>query len=269
MCHVLGRFSYFLSFPLRMNLCTTVTESDVARGKNALKASLVGQLNGTSHVRYTLTQTHTNSSKSPKSTHRLLSSRNNTDLRWHRQTRPKLWAPDSSGRVGRPDRCEWTLGNEILPIYASCTIKRKYCVFKMRVLTSLRVVSFRPWPPGWCETSAPNISTINVLLWQLSVSSGPFRSLARVPAVTSRSNGSFLAPSQQVPWSSCPTTTECAVPCTGWGFKMRPVFAPHRRPPQPSSVICRLHSKLRIVPPRWLDSTFVLSSAHCPLITLI
>lgn len=29
-----------------MNLCTTVTESDVARGKNALKASLVGQLNG-------------------------------------------------------------------------------------------------------------------------------------------------------------------------------------------------------------------------------
>lgn len=30
-----------------MNLCTTVTESDVARGKNALKASLVGQLNGT------------------------------------------------------------------------------------------------------------------------------------------------------------------------------------------------------------------------------
>ncbi|KAA8593442.1 hypothetical protein FQN60_009558 [Etheostoma spectabile] len=30
-----------------MNLCTTVTESDVARGKNALKASLIGQLNGT------------------------------------------------------------------------------------------------------------------------------------------------------------------------------------------------------------------------------
>lgn len=29
-----------------MNLCTTVTESDVDRGKNALKASLVGQLNG-------------------------------------------------------------------------------------------------------------------------------------------------------------------------------------------------------------------------------
>lgn len=29
-----------------MNLCTTVTESDVARGKNALKASLVAQLNG-------------------------------------------------------------------------------------------------------------------------------------------------------------------------------------------------------------------------------
>lgn len=33
-----------------MNLCTTVTESDVARGKNALKASLVGQLNGTRDV---------------------------------------------------------------------------------------------------------------------------------------------------------------------------------------------------------------------------
>ncbi|KAL2091370.1 hypothetical protein ACEWY4_013633 [Coilia grayii] len=30
-----------------MNLCTTVTESDVARAKNLLKASLVGQLNGT------------------------------------------------------------------------------------------------------------------------------------------------------------------------------------------------------------------------------
>uniref|UniRef100_A0A8C5E7B8 Mitochondrial-processing peptidase subunit beta n=1 Tax=Gouania willdenowi TaxID=441366 RepID=A0A8C5E7B8_GOUWI len=34
----------------RMNLCTTVTESDVARGKNALKAALVGQLNGTTPV---------------------------------------------------------------------------------------------------------------------------------------------------------------------------------------------------------------------------
>lgn len=33
----------------RMNLCTTVTESDVARAKNALKASLVGQLNGNKH----------------------------------------------------------------------------------------------------------------------------------------------------------------------------------------------------------------------------
>ncbi|KAM8917414.1 tubulin monoglycylase TTLL3-like [Spinachia spinachia] len=33
-----------------MNLCTTVTESDVARGKNALKASLVGQLNGTTRI---------------------------------------------------------------------------------------------------------------------------------------------------------------------------------------------------------------------------
>uniref|UniRef100_A0A671SUI2 Mitochondrial-processing peptidase subunit beta n=1 Tax=Sinocyclocheilus anshuiensis TaxID=1608454 RepID=A0A671SUI2_9TELE len=33
-----------------MNLCTTVTESDVARAKNALKASLVGQLNGTTPV---------------------------------------------------------------------------------------------------------------------------------------------------------------------------------------------------------------------------
>ncbi|KAL6457864.1 hypothetical protein MHYP_G00330940 [Metynnis hypsauchen] len=33
-----------------MNLCTTVTESDVARAKNALKASLVGQLNGTTLI---------------------------------------------------------------------------------------------------------------------------------------------------------------------------------------------------------------------------
>uniref|UniRef100_A0A7N9ARF8 Mitochondrial-processing peptidase subunit beta n=1 Tax=Mastacembelus armatus TaxID=205130 RepID=A0A7N9ARF8_9TELE len=33
-----------------MNLCTTVTESDVARGKNAVKASLVGQLNGTTPI---------------------------------------------------------------------------------------------------------------------------------------------------------------------------------------------------------------------------
>ncbi|XP_029286698.1 cytochrome b-c1 complex subunit 1, mitochondrial [Cottoperca gobio] len=33
-----------------MNLCTTVTESDVARGKNALKASLAGQLNGTTPI---------------------------------------------------------------------------------------------------------------------------------------------------------------------------------------------------------------------------
>lgn len=34
-----------------MNLCTTVTESDVARGKNALKAAMVGQLDGTERVR--------------------------------------------------------------------------------------------------------------------------------------------------------------------------------------------------------------------------
>ncbi|XP_064822661.1 cytochrome b-c1 complex subunit 1, mitochondrial-like [Oncorhynchus masou masou] len=33
-----------------MNLCTTVTESDVARAKNALKASLVGQLDGTTPI---------------------------------------------------------------------------------------------------------------------------------------------------------------------------------------------------------------------------
>ncbi|XP_058486826.1 cytochrome b-c1 complex subunit 1, mitochondrial [Solea solea] len=33
-----------------INLCTTVTESDVARGKIALKASLVGQLNGTTPI---------------------------------------------------------------------------------------------------------------------------------------------------------------------------------------------------------------------------
>ncbi|KAM9758587.1 tubulin monoglycylase TTLL3-like [Menidia menidia] len=33
-----------------MNLCTTVTESDVVRGRNALKASLVGQLNGTTPI---------------------------------------------------------------------------------------------------------------------------------------------------------------------------------------------------------------------------
>uniref|UniRef100_A0A1A8NKP8 Mitochondrial-processing peptidase subunit beta n=1 Tax=Nothobranchius pienaari TaxID=704102 RepID=A0A1A8NKP8_9TELE len=33
-----------------MNLCTTVTESDVARGRNALKASLIGQLNGTTPI---------------------------------------------------------------------------------------------------------------------------------------------------------------------------------------------------------------------------
>lgn len=41
----------------RMNLCTTVTESDVARAKNALKASLVGQLNGNKlkHTHYPYT----------------------------------------------------------------------------------------------------------------------------------------------------------------------------------------------------------------------
>ncbi|XP_019736112.1 cytochrome b-c1 complex subunit 1, mitochondrial [Hippocampus comes] len=33
-----------------MNLCTTVTESDVARGKNALKATMVGQLDGTTPI---------------------------------------------------------------------------------------------------------------------------------------------------------------------------------------------------------------------------
>lgn len=46
-------------FLCRMNLCTTVTESDVARGKNALKASLVGQLNGTPCVWLVHTHTHT------------------------------------------------------------------------------------------------------------------------------------------------------------------------------------------------------------------
>jgi len=33
-----------------MNLCTTVTEHDVARGKNALKVTLAGQLNGTTPI---------------------------------------------------------------------------------------------------------------------------------------------------------------------------------------------------------------------------
>lgn len=49
---VLGVFGFFFLSPFnhRMNLCTTVTESDVARGKNALKASLVGQLNGKTHM---------------------------------------------------------------------------------------------------------------------------------------------------------------------------------------------------------------------------
>ncbi|XP_068598525.1 cytochrome b-c1 complex subunit 1, mitochondrial [Brachionichthys hirsutus] len=33
-----------------MNLCTSVTESDVTRGKNTLKAGLIGQLNGTTPI---------------------------------------------------------------------------------------------------------------------------------------------------------------------------------------------------------------------------
>ncbi|XP_013865272.1 cytochrome b-c1 complex subunit 1, mitochondrial [Austrofundulus limnaeus] len=33
-----------------MNLCTTATESEVARGRNAVKASLIGQLNGTTPI---------------------------------------------------------------------------------------------------------------------------------------------------------------------------------------------------------------------------
>lgn len=46
--------TYFpvISAPGRMNLCTTVTESDVARGKNALKTSLIGQLNGMLCVKF-------------------------------------------------------------------------------------------------------------------------------------------------------------------------------------------------------------------------
>lgn len=42
-----------------MNLCTTVTESDVARGKNALKASLIGQLNGMKRTCHVLNFAHT------------------------------------------------------------------------------------------------------------------------------------------------------------------------------------------------------------------
>lgn len=50
-CFVLYEALHTVLFFLyhRMNLCTTVTESDVARAKNALKASLVGQLNGNKH----------------------------------------------------------------------------------------------------------------------------------------------------------------------------------------------------------------------------
>lgn len=42
-----------------MNLCTTVTESDVARGKNALKASLIGQLNGMKRAHHCFNVAHT------------------------------------------------------------------------------------------------------------------------------------------------------------------------------------------------------------------
>jgi hypothetical protein len=37
---------FFYPIFFRMNMCTTVTDSDVARGKKSLKASLVAQLNG-------------------------------------------------------------------------------------------------------------------------------------------------------------------------------------------------------------------------------
>lgn len=110
---IAGRCTYFvlfppLSAPCRMNLCTTVTESDVARGKMALKASLVGQLNGTQHVCHSFTQTHTKTPPNHKS-HTCLSLRNNTNLRRHRPTHPELRAAYSSGRVGCSDRCELTL----------------------------------------------------------------------------------------------------------------------------------------------------------------
>lgn len=60
-----------------MNLCTTVTESDVTRGKNALKASLVGQLNGRRDVIYTK---FIEQSKLKANELLWISSRNNTHL---------------------------------------------------------------------------------------------------------------------------------------------------------------------------------------------
>lgn len=77
-------------------------------------------------------------------------------------------------------------------------------------------VFFRPWHPRWCVTPAHITSMINVLLWQLLVSL-IFNDLMANSFWTRRLTFTFASP-HQAQSSSFQTTTECAAPCTGWGF---------------------------------------------------
>lgn len=129
--------------PYRMNLCTTVTDSDVARAQNALKAGMIGQLNGTCSLYHSGPATwtiqtaifvlfilkkfkkwmflrpqvcrplsyHASSKRCFHTLHQSKltttpSCRHNTNLWRHRQTHPELRTAYSSCRVERPYRCK-------------------------------------------------------------------------------------------------------------------------------------------------------------------
>lgn len=166
----------------RMNLCTTVTESDIARGKNALKASLVAQLNGAKGnpwflfcfcLCFLLCHTHISLSCSSCCPFIGCPRRNDSHLRRHRQARPQLRPSYPVGWVGRSHRREFSLS--ALASSAASTFL---------LWLSLPLIPFRLSPPRWCVRSAPNISMISVLLLQLLVSCCFFVCCFFVPVVS-------------------------------------------------------------------------------------
>lgn len=176
---------------------------------------------------------------SPTSQHCWLSPpcRNDSHLRRHRQAHPQLRPPYPASWVGRSHRREFTL-----------SLLSSSAVFCFLLWPSLRLTTSRLLPPRWCGKSAPSISMISVLLLQLLVSCCSFLLVVWLQllcvatfcvcvrvyvclSVWFHFNLQHVCFSSlcQVLSSSCLTTTECAVLCTGWGFKDNRLPPPDRR----------------------------------------
>lgn len=142
-----------------------------------------------------------------------ISSRDNTHLWWHRQAHPELRSAYSSGRVGRSDWCTLCL--------------LSYTDFQSVVLSSLTAIfdiSFQAVTANvvrdvctkYIYDKCPAVAAV-----------GAFSVFVLFVAILSLFLQWFffswfrpLASLHQGPLNSCLTTTDCAVLCTGWGFKM-------------------------------------------------